>query len=551
MDIKSLAYNKLNDYQKLIFKECIEKSSGGLHLPKGSGKTFLSMVVALHQTDNPILVICSKSLIGHWVNEISKFFEDSIKVQVCHSAYCKDIKSWKLLEDSRVVITTPDHIRKVYTEKKIEHLLIKQIYVMPAYVNFYHLPENPVLRSTLGPASLYSLKWGCVIIDESQDHLNIMSNKGRSLCLLAWDHLWLTSGDLLPDGKLNKVFCYHLLLRLPGPHNFPDYKEYIKSSSFRSTGGYKSTMVYRKENKAFIRKPILKKIIIEHDMTHEEKLIYTMFKSLVISLNTEITKIKCNRYQNNNNDDLKKMSTRLLVMISHLRQSLVSPVLPIANSSLKLSESQVKNEMAQFINNEVTKLGIYDWLDSEECVLSSRVKKLLELLDTLSNQQVVIFTSYRTSVHILNHFIVDRPIFNLSSSMTPQRRNQEINNFKESTNGVLILTYTIGSVGLNLQFCNQVILMDYEWSSHIIDQAICRVYRMGQEASEVCIYYMTSNTGIEKCVLEKQLLKKEIADALFNGNEITHIKSITLNNMVKMVMTTDNITLLNKIYNIY
>jgi hypothetical protein len=40
------AYLKLNDYQKDIFLDCIDKSSGGLSLPLGSGKTIISLVLS-------------------------------------------------------------------------------------------------------------------------------------------------------------------------------------------------------------------------------------------------------------------------------------------------------------------------------------------------------------------------------------------------------------------------------------------------------------------------------------------------------------------------
>ena len=55
-------YNKLNEFQKNIFEECLQRNSGGLSLPMGSGKTLISLVLSLHkllETRLPILIVCS------------------------------------------------------------------------------------------------------------------------------------------------------------------------------------------------------------------------------------------------------------------------------------------------------------------------------------------------------------------------------------------------------------------------------------------------------------------------------------------------------------
>ena len=69
-----IGYKSLNEYQKEVFSECIEKGGGGLSLPMGFGKTRLSLVIALKQIgDNGIaLVVVSKSLIESWKNGIFK-----------------------------------------------------------------------------------------------------------------------------------------------------------------------------------------------------------------------------------------------------------------------------------------------------------------------------------------------------------------------------------------------------------------------------------------------------------------------------------------------
>jgi len=50
----------LSDFQKEILNECLVKKSGGLSLTMGSGKTIISIVLALEQTKitkQPILIV--------------------------------------------------------------------------------------------------------------------------------------------------------------------------------------------------------------------------------------------------------------------------------------------------------------------------------------------------------------------------------------------------------------------------------------------------------------------------------------------------------------
>ena len=45
-----IALQKLNPFQRDILAECIQKKSGGLSLPLGSGKTLISLVLSLYLT---------------------------------------------------------------------------------------------------------------------------------------------------------------------------------------------------------------------------------------------------------------------------------------------------------------------------------------------------------------------------------------------------------------------------------------------------------------------------------------------------------------------
>ena len=75
--IQQIMLAKLTVHQLEVLDECLKKGSGGLSLPMGFGKTLISLVLTLQQqekigTPEPILVICSKTLIESWIFEIKK-----------------------------------------------------------------------------------------------------------------------------------------------------------------------------------------------------------------------------------------------------------------------------------------------------------------------------------------------------------------------------------------------------------------------------------------------------------------------------------------------
>jgi len=556
MSIREYAYNLLNDFQKEIYHECIYLGTGCLNVPKGTGKTLLSIVVALNLSNEPILVVCAKSLVSTWLSEIQKFFRKRLKVEVAHRDFFRNIDDWTIAPDTDLVITTSDTLGLLFKKYNLEKNLVeKRVVIPPTLTNFYYRPEHPVTQTRQGLISLLSRKWGCLIVDECQQHTKISSNKGKGLCLVQADHVWLTSGDPITTADLERLMGYFLLINADTPHTLPELKKHLHSKNFFEAGGTAATMVYRERNEAFDdTRPKLHRIITEHGMKKEEKQIYLMFKTLIQNLNVEIKRIKQQREidPDNRDDDLKKVSTYLLAMIGHLRQAIVSPITPIANCALQMSNSTARNEIADFINTEIAKLGIYDWLNSEACLKSSRITKMLEIIGNLPKSRVIIFSSYRTSLTLCQYFVQtefpERVCLTIESKMNSSAREEVLRTFREDPSTVLMLTYPIGSTGLNLQCCQHSIFMDFDWLPQTTSQAECRTYRMGQKEKEVFMYYLTSNTGVEKGILQKQLEKKKMVEELFSGNMKTKKKSMKSEEMVKLVTNEDNISLINEVY---
>lgn len=82
--------------------------------------------------------------------------------------------------------------------------------------------------------------------------------------------------------------------------------------------------------------------------------------------------------------------------------------------------------------------------------------------------------------------------------------------FKKGPGGsVLLISLKCGSVGLNIVEANQVILLDPWWNESIEQQAIDRVFRIGQK-KDVRVFKFVMQDSIEDRVMDIQQAKTNL-----------------------------------------
>jgi SNF2 family DNA or RNA helicase len=249
-------------------------------------------------------------------------------------------------------------------------------------------------------------------------------------------------------------------------------------------------------------------------------------------------------------ENARRFSSYLLAIITYLRQSVVCPILPIANVALDMSDYDEKSELSNILLKEVNMLKIGDWFNNENSILSSRMKNVLEVINKHQDERLVIFTCFRSCLDIFKKQLpTDRINLTLSSTMTTNSRAKTLETFGKSENGILLLTYELGAEGLNLQISHTILLMDLWWNSGKTQQAIARVLRFGQQSSCVNVYYFTSNTGIEKAVFNKHEDKLIILDEIQEGPLKSSVKEMKVNEIIAIVEKEDNALHLNNINN--
>jgi len=534
---------KLTVHQLDVLKECLKKGSGGLSLPMGFGKTLISLVLTLQQqekigTPEPILVVCSKTLIESWIFEIKKFFGSSLSFEVFHGSYIKDIDSFVVDPNTKVILTTPEMLTKAYKTLEIEEKFIKKEVQNEGefnqhFIKKYLRPTDPYTSQRKGLSNFFSRRWSCLVVDEVQKYTNIENLRCQAIGAICAHHRWVLSGTMFAEPIPERILGYYIIIDdSEFPRDLPSAKKFIGSSLFR---GFRDTIVERKENPSFI-KPIVNQQIISHSLSKEEEIVYTSMKKIFNIVNAKKQAAKTLKDKVN----VKKYSSILLSLFCYLRQCLVSPIAPLKNEESNLSQKLV---------DEVEKQGLKDWINDEASLKSTRMKEALKVIEKHSDENIVVFSCFRKCIPIFRKFLPsDRKVFTLESKMSSDERFRTLEEFSRGKGNILLLTFDIGAEGLNLQSSNTVVLLDFFWNDGKTQQAIARVLRYGQMASEVNIYLFTSNTAIEKAIFEKHDSKLSVIEELSQGRPTTKVTRMKIDEIVKIINREDNIEAIKKVH---
>jgi SNF2 family DNA or RNA helicase len=537
----------LSEFQSEILWEAFEKKNGGLALSMGLGKTILSLLLGLllranGTSKNPSLIVVSKTLIPSWITEIDKFFGTSLKYAVYHKDYIKDLESWTP-QDCDVVLITPQTLTKCYTDHDIgnrfEYLVEPEDF--GPRIKHYRRPVEPFDTTPRGSHLFYSIRWSTLIVDEVQEYTNIGAIRCLAISALCAEYRWVLSGTLFQEPKPEKIMGYYLILDYPEvPRNLPEFKIMLYKDSFP---GVKETFIERTKNEDYVEVPV-NKVVISHPLTEEEGKIYMSIKKIIKELDRQLKEYK----RVHDTENTKRMNSYMLGIITYLRQCVICPLIPITTVALNMADFECKSNLSEIFMAHIRELGLEYWLNNPHSLYSTRIQRAIELLPNHIDERVVIFSAFRTVLDVIQNYIPkDRPIFTITGNNTLQQRQRVLDQFNASTNGILCLTFDIGSNGLNLQAGSTVLIMDFWWNAGKASQAIARVLRRGQ-TRPVNIYYFTSGSGFENSLFKLQESKIRITEEIYDGPIKSKIPKLEFEKIMQFIDADDNITLLSNIY---
>ena len=157
----------------------------------------------------------------------------------------------------------------------------------------------------------------------------------------------------------------------------------------------------------------------------------------------------------------------------------------------------------------------------DENIISSKLEVMFEQLeDIISNKhKVLIFTNFLFSIDLIVNEAQKRGFSYVSMSGNSTNRQKIVDKFLNEDIDMFIMTLKTGGVGLNLTKADYVFIFEPWWNVASENQAIDRVYRIGQE-NRVFSYKLITKNSIEEKILKLQEIKKDISNIVDSSNEI-------------------------------
>ena len=196
----------------------------------------------------------------------------------------------------------------------------------------------------------------------------------------------------------------------------------------------------------------------------------------------------------------------------------------------RLSQIQEDGELYEYdfelnTDEENSLFALADEIDRLSCRLPEedpKFERMLEIIlekQTLENNRVIIFSSFRNTLTYLQNKLSERGlrIGRVDGSVPDEERYKLRQRFlldRSDHNAVDVMLFSeVGCEGLDYQFCDTMINYDLPWNPMRIEQRIGRIDRRGQKSDTVKIHNMITQGTIDAVIYDRCLSKIGVFEA--------------------------------------
>lgn len=495
-------------------------SGGILALSPGLGKTFTSLYHSFinNKNDNfPTLIICPRTTVYTWSEEIKKFFGNSLSVLI----FRKDNPKFKDITIDNiklynVVITNYEFLRGISTKLNIyDRVAMTDINGNKFGAN---IPKRPILRAKKGEELLYSICWSRIIADESHAFCNYKTSLWQSVMGLCGSFRWCLSGTCI---KNSGVDLYSQMKFL----GFYEPEFNVKDFHNKNLSEYLLHIDYPKAN---IKLPDCNHKRIACEITDKQAEVYNMFL-------------------NHTKEEFKNFTigtssfASVFVLFLRLRQISIAPYTVCPESSEEFKKGKLKININDYEKSqrELDRMtgGLSTWIRDKEGssgLQSSKIVKATEIIKSIKKgEKIIVFSMFKRVLDLMVEKMnctegLNKSYIFVDGNVTGNLRDKAIDSFKNENVDVLFVSYKIGSESLNISQANHIVLMESWYNNSVTNQAVARALRMGQ-TKNVNVYELytpttTTIASIEQSIYDLCQIKQQIVDDYLNKGKSDGVK---------------------------
>lgn len=153
-------------------------------------------------------------------------------------------------------------------------------------------------------------------------------------------------------------------------------------------------------------------------------------------------------------------------------------------------------------------------------ISSSKLDALFEHLEDVISEghRALVFSQFTSFLQVFAHRLHERGIQFEYLDGSTRHRSQVIEDFKEGSAPLFLISLKAGGFGLNLTEADYCFLLDPWWNPAVEAQAIDRTHRIGQR-NQVMVYRLISQGTIEEKVVALQDSKRQLISTVMDGGE--------------------------------
>ena len=446
----------------------------------------------------PSLVVCPATLVSHWPHEISKFVsEDILKPLRVHGKMAERRLCYDSIESQSVVVISYE-----------------------------------TLRSDIEVIS--KIKWLYIVLDEGHAIRNPTSKLAQAAHRLNGRHRLILSGTPIQNSIMEIWAMFEFLM----PGYLGDRKTFNAKYGKSVEKARRSRKESAQEQESIIALQSLHKQIMPFILRRtKDQVLKDLPPKILQDIMCDPSPLQTMLLQDFNGaglvesldslDSSSDSKSHIFQELSYLRKLCSHPLFVLDKE--KKSHQRALQEC----------IGDSDWNEAIKKVAnnlehSPKLAALKELLldcgigqeeeEIDAGHRVLVFAQTKAMLNLVESSVLNPmnvSYLRIDGSVDAVERFDVVQKFNaDPTIDVMLLTTSVGGLGLNLTSADTVIFMEHDWNPQKDLQAMDRAHRLGQKRS-VNVYRLLVKDTLEESIMSLQRFKLDVAAAVVNADNMS------------------------------